>query len=89
MFRLIDEEKTHHSVSRMARLLGVSRQGYYKHTNRAQQGPGPRERANTELAGRIRTHHERSRGTYGTPRVSRSTCANATASVPGATGSPG
>lgn len=69
MFRLIDEEKTHHSVSRMARLLGVSRQGYYKHAHRARQGPGPRERANTELAGRIRTHHERSRGTYGAPRI--------------------
>ncbi|MBB5491940.1 hypothetical protein HNR07_003077 [Nocardiopsis metallicus] len=34
MFRLIDEEKTRHSVSLMSRLLGVSRQGYYKHHHR-------------------------------------------------------
>jgi putative transposase len=28
-YRLIDENTAHHDVSRMARLLGVSRQGYY------------------------------------------------------------
>lgn len=69
MFRLIDEEKAHHSVSRLARLLGVSRQGYYQHVGRAERGPGPRERSDAELAERIRRRHERSRGTYGAPRL--------------------
>ncbi|MDX3100348.1 hypothetical protein [Nonomuraea angiospora] len=29
MFRLIHAEKDHHEVSLLARVLGVSRQGYY------------------------------------------------------------
>lgn len=69
MFRLIDEEKAHHSVSLLTLLLGVSRQGYYQYVRRAERGPGPRERSNTELAERIRHHYERSRGTYGAPRI--------------------
>ncbi|CAM4313500.1 Putative transposase [Nocardiopsis rhodophaea] len=69
MFRLIDEEKTRHSVSLMSRLLGVSRQGYYKHQNRTQHGPGPRERSDAALTERIRHHHKDSRGTYGAPRI--------------------
>ena len=32
--RLIDAEKTHHRVSLLARVLGVSRQGYYVWKNR-------------------------------------------------------
>ena len=28
-FRLIDEEKSHHSVSRLARVLGVTAAGYH------------------------------------------------------------
>lgn len=67
--RLIDEEKAHHSVSLMSRLLGVSRQGYYQHVHRSQAGPGPRERSDQELSERIRHHHQQSRGTYGAPRI--------------------
>lgn len=69
MFRLIDEERTRHSVSRLARLLGVSRQGYYQHTRRAERGPSPRQRADAVLAERIGAHHKRSHGTYGAPRI--------------------
>ena len=29
IFRLIDQEKPHHAVSRLCRVLGVSRAGYY------------------------------------------------------------
>ncbi|NYE45477.1 hypothetical protein HDA32_000597 [Spinactinospora alkalitolerans] len=54
MFRLIDEEKTRHSVSLMSRLLGVSRQGYYKHHHRTQDGPTAKERSDTDLAGASR-----------------------------------
>ncbi|WP_344014163.1 IS3 family transposase, partial [Nocardiopsis exhalans] len=69
MFRLIDEEKTRHSVSLMSRLLGVSRQGYYKHHHRIQDGPTAKERSDADLSERIQGHHERSRGTYGSPRL--------------------
>ncbi len=68
-FRLTDEEKAHHDVSLMARLLGVSRQGYYAWKARDLRGPGPRERQDAELAGKIRDHHARSHGTYGAPRI--------------------
>jgi putative transposase len=68
-FRLIDENTAHHDVSLMARLLGVSRQGYYAWKNRQRGGPGVRERENTDLIERIRDHHERSHGTYGAPRI--------------------
>lgn len=69
IYQLIDEEKAHHSVSRMSQLLGVSRQGYYQHVRRAEIGPGPRERSDEELSERIGHHHQQSRGTYGAPRI--------------------
>ncbi|MEV7865963.1 IS3 family transposase [Streptomyces sp. NPDC088124] len=50
----------------MARLLGVSRQGYYAWKDR---GPSRRRREDAELAEKIRGHHERSHGTYGAPRI--------------------
>ena len=68
-FRLMDEEKTHHDVSLMARLLGVSRQGYYAWKARDLRGPGPRERQDAELTEKIKNHHGRSHGTYGAPRI--------------------
>lgn len=68
-FRLMDEEKAHHDVSLVARLLGVSRQGYYAWKARGLRGPGPRERQDAELAEKIRDHHVRSHGTYGAPRI--------------------
>lgn len=69
IYRLIDEEKAHHPVSRMALLLGVSRQGYYKHRTRTRSGPTAKERSDTDLAERIQVHHKQSRGTYGAPRI--------------------
>ncbi|MER6100834.1 hypothetical protein ABT115_00445 [Streptomyces sp. NPDC001832] len=60
-YRLIDENTAHHDVSLMARLLGVSRQGYYAWKDR---GPSRRRREDAELTEKIRGLH-RSRGTYG------------------------
>ncbi len=68
-FRLMDEEKAHHDVSHMARLLGVSRQGYYAWKARCVRGPGRRERQDAELTEKIKGHHKRSHGTYGSPRI--------------------
>jgi putative transposase len=59
-YRLIDENTAHHDVSLMARLLGVSRQGYYAWKSR---GPSRRQTEDAALAEKIKAHHERSHGT--------------------------
>ena len=65
-YRLIHAEKTHHEVSLLARVLGVSRQGYYAWTRRE---PSDRAQRDAELTEAIREHHHRSHGTYGAPRI--------------------
>ncbi|MEU4549055.1 IS3 family transposase [Nonomuraea dietziae] len=65
-YRLIDAEKTHHGVSLLARVLGVSRQGYYAWKNRSPSRRARQDEALTETITRI---HTRSRRTYGAPRV--------------------
>lgn len=51
----------------MCRVLGVSRSGWYDWYARVR--PTPREIRDTELLKKIRAIHEKSRGTYGSPRV--------------------
>jgi putative transposase len=65
-YRLIDAEKAHHGVSRLARVLGVARAGYYDWASRP---PSVRTLADHALTEQIRQIHARSRGTYGAPRV--------------------
>jgi putative transposase len=65
-YRLIDAEKPHHSVSRLCRVLGVARAGYYAWTSGP---PSARRQADAMLTEQIRDIHARSRGTYGAPRV--------------------
>lgn len=65
-FKLIEAERASFSVPLMCRLLGVSRSGYYAWRDRP---PSRRDRANAELTGMIKDIHERSKGTYGAPRV--------------------
>jgi putative transposase len=65
-FRLIEAERASFSVPLMCRLLGVSRSGYYAWRDRA---PSRRDRADAELTEKIRAIHDKSRGTYGAPRV--------------------
>jgi len=50
----------------MARVLGVSRSGYYAWRGRPASA---REQANQELLGRIRQEFQSSRRTYGSPRI--------------------
>lgn len=50
----------------MCRVLGVSRSGYYAWRKRP---PSKRALENVWLLERIETIHERSRGTYGSPRI--------------------
>ena len=65
-YRLIDAEKPHHAVSRLARTLGVSRSGYHAWKHRR---PSARSLADAALAERIEAIHEASRGIYGAPRI--------------------
>ncbi|AWS48603.1 IS3 family transposase [Streptosporangium sp. 'caverna'] len=65
-FRLIHAEKDHHDVSLLARVLGVSRQGYYAWTKR---GPSTHARQDQVLTEKIRTHHAASDEIYGAPRI--------------------
>jgi putative transposase len=65
-YRLIDAEKAHHAVSRLCRVLGVSRAGYYAFKDRP---PSARLLADQQLTERIRQIHQRSHRTYGAPRI--------------------
>ncbi|MFD5892363.1 IS3 family transposase [Streptomyces sp. NPDC060334] len=63
----IEAEKTAgHNVKRTCELLKVSRTAYYARRNGT---PGSRSVRDAELTEYITTVHERSRGTYGAPRV--------------------
>jgi putative transposase len=55
-----------HRVSVLCRVLGVSTSGYYAWVVRPASN---RARADANLMARVRAIHERSRGTYGVPRV--------------------
>ena len=58
--------RARHRVTTMSRLLSVSPSGYYAWLVRP---PSVRSRQDEALTSRIRKIHERSRGTYGVPRV--------------------
>jgi putative transposase len=63
---LVDQEKAHHAVSRLCRVLGVPRASCYAWKAAT---PSPRAVADAELTERIRRIHTASRGTYGAPRI--------------------
>jgi len=65
-FGLIESERASFSVPLMCRMLGVSRSGYYDWKKRP---PSKRQGADAHLTERIHEIHERSRRTYGYPRV--------------------
>jgi putative transposase len=66
VFAFVEAEKAHFPVTILCRLLGVSRSGYYAWRKRP---PSARAWADQALSRQIRTVHERSRGTYGAPRI--------------------
>lgn len=65
-FRFVAEHASRHRVTRLCRMLGVSRAGFYAWRRRA---PSGRARRDGELLTQIKDAHERSRATYGSPRV--------------------
>jgi putative transposase len=66
LFRFIDAERAYLPVALLCRMLGVSRSGYYDWKGRP---PSKRNLENDALTETIREIHERSRETYGSPRV--------------------
>jgi putative transposase len=65
-FRLIEAEKAEHSISRLCRVLGVTRQGFHAWRRR---GPSLRRLGDAELARLIVTIYDGSHQIYGAPRV--------------------
>ena len=65
-FRLIEAEKAEHSISRLCKVLGVSRVGFYAWRTRPRSA---RELRDRELERLIQTVFINSRETYGAPRV--------------------
>ena len=65
-YRLIDEAKPHHPVSRLARVLGVSRSGYHAWRSRR---PSARALTDAALGERIEAIHSATNGIYGAPRI--------------------
>ena len=65
-FRFVEDHAAGYPVKRLCELVEVSRSGFYAWRQRP---VSPRERADEELVVEIREIHERSRGTYGAPRI--------------------
>jgi putative transposase len=60
------DNRLHYPIKLMARVLDVSRAGYYAWLAR---GPSPRTLADTTLKGKVKKAHDDSRGTYGPKRI--------------------
>jgi putative transposase len=67
-FALIEEEKSHHPVSLLARVLGVTAAGYHAWRKRAASRRVTEDKRLKEL---IQEAHERSYCIYGAPRIHR------------------
>ena len=65
-FAFIDAEKALHPITKLCQLLQVSRAGFYAWSGRP---PSKRSLEDARLSLLIREAHERSRKTYGSPRV--------------------
>ena len=64
----MDAQKASYSITLMAKVLGVTRAGYYAWKSRAPQR-GRRASARRRLDEAVAWEHEVSGGTYGAPRI--------------------
>ena len=62
----MEKHREEFSAEKMAKVLGVSRSGFYHYLV---SGPSSREQENEKLLENIRSIHAFSRGTYGSPRI--------------------
>ncbi len=65
----MDAQKATYDVTRMARLLGVSRSGFYDWAAREAAGPTPAQQRREDLTAKIKGFHADSDGVYGSPRI--------------------
>ncbi|WP_420893269.1 IS3 family transposase [Rathayibacter rathayi] len=65
-FELMHAEKSEFTIKRMARLLEVSRSGYYAWTRRK---PSPRALRREVIEGKVAAFHAASDDVYGSPRI--------------------
>lgn len=68
-FELMAQEKANFEISRMARLLKVSRSGYYAWEARRHRGLSIQAARRERLDTKVRYYHEASNGVYGAPRI--------------------
>ena len=62
----IHQQRTAFRVSRMCRLLEVSRSGYYEWLHRP---PRPQTAADQQVQAKVQYYFAQGRGTYGTRRI--------------------
>lgn len=67
----MDAQKANFEITRMARLLGVTRQGYYAWCKHRESGPGPRARRREVVDQAVREAFHASDDVYGAPRITR------------------
>ena len=65
----MDAKKATFEIARMARLLDVSRSGYYDWARREAAGPSPAQQRRADLTSKIIHHHLESDRVYGSPRI--------------------
>ncbi|MDR1803330.1 MAG: IS3 family transposase [Treponema sp.] len=65
-YRFMKQHKERYSVTKMAKVFGVSRSGYYAFEG---QGTSLHEKVDLELSGKTRQIFEDNHGRYGSPRV--------------------
>jgi transposase InsO family protein len=66
VFEFVKRRQANYPIATMCRLLGLSTSGYYARRDRP---PSKRAKSDAVLTERIAALHERSRGTYGVPRI--------------------
>ena len=67
-FKFIDMHKTKHRVNTLCQMFGVTVSGYYQWKSR---GKSNREKENDFLLEKIRVTYQKSRGVYGSPRITQ------------------
>jgi putative transposase len=66
VFEFVEQQKAVHRIATMCRVLGVSTSGYYAWRKRPES---QRHKRDSELTAKIVSFYERSRCTYGAPRI--------------------
>ena len=67
----MDAQKANFEITQMARLLGVTCQGYYAWCKHRESGPGPRARRREVVDQAVREAFHASDDVYGAPRITR------------------